>query len=134
MTRIPSTLTLDELNQFTGGLERYRHPLNRQVIYTPGIQHLAERAGACWLIDEIALTLGSQAMAKRIAKDPRAGEMLFWCLTVRENQSAILKAEIDQGVPILRKRIAFTDFPLDRIDLWTAFDGVHWTLYLPSEH
>ncbi|MEQ9461040.1 MAG: hypothetical protein RIG82_08820 [Phycisphaeraceae bacterium] len=30
--------------------------------------------------------------------------------------------------------IPLTNFPLDRIDLWAAFDGRYWTLYLPSEH
>ena len=36
-----SPLTHDELRQFTGDLERYRHPLNRRVIFTPGVHHLA---------------------------------------------------------------------------------------------
>ncbi|MEE9311985.1 MAG: hypothetical protein V3V10_06170 [Planctomycetota bacterium] len=35
-----------ELRQFTGDLERFRHRINRRVIYTPGVQHLAERTGA----------------------------------------------------------------------------------------
>jgi hypothetical protein len=44
---------LHELGYFTGDLERYRH-WSRRLIYTLGIQHLAERAGAYWLIDLIA--------------------------------------------------------------------------------
>ena len=90
--------------------------------------------GAYWLIDEIALALGSRTMQKRIALDPRAGDMQFWSLRVRDDQSADLVCEVDQDQPILTKRIAFTDFPLDRADIWAGFDGRRWTLYLPSEH
>ncbi|MEZ6069473.1 MAG: hypothetical protein R3C10_04185 [Pirellulales bacterium] len=32
------------------------------------------------------------------------------------------------------QHIPFTDFPLGEIDLWVAFDGRYYTLYLPSEH
>jgi len=39
-------LTENDLRQFTGDLVRYRHSLNRKVIYTPGVQHVAKTAGA----------------------------------------------------------------------------------------
>ena len=47
-------LTHAELGEFSGDLNRYRHPAQPTVIYTPGIRHLAERAEAHWLIDLIA--------------------------------------------------------------------------------
>jgi len=50
-----------ELRQFTGDLERFRHSLNRRVIYTPGVQHLAERTDSYWLIDVIASWIGSHS-------------------------------------------------------------------------
>ncbi len=131
MTR---TLTHSDLRQFIGDLQRFRHPLNPHVLYTPGIQYLAEAGGAYWLIDEIALALGSREMQMQIALDPRAGDMQFWSLRVRDDQSASLVCEVDQDQPILTKRIAFTYFPLDRADIWAGFDGRRWTLYLPSEH
>ncbi len=128
-------LSLQELRQFSGDDQRYRHAINRRVIYTPGIQYLAEKAGAYWLIDAIAIHIGSKPMQRKMALDPRAGEMLFWSLTVKPDQSAHLTAVVDQDVsPIFRERIQWTDFPLDKIDIWSAFDGQYWTLYLPSEH
>jgi hypothetical protein len=42
-------LTHAELKQFTGDLDRYQHSLNRRVIYTPGVQILAERGREYWL-------------------------------------------------------------------------------------
>ena len=123
-----------ELRQFTGDLERTRHGLNRQVIYTPGIEHLAERCGAYWLIDEIALAQLDPRLNGENWMDVRLKEMQFWTLTV-EDAKGLLICQADAGEkPTYRKRIPFTDFPLPKIVIWAAFDGRHWTLYLPSEH
>ena len=127
--------THDELRQFTGDLERFRHGLNRRVLYTPGVRHLAERAGAYWLIDEIAIALGAPGFRAAVAADPRVGELHFWRLDVDADKAALLTARADDGVPPwFVKNIPFTDFPLSNIDVWAGFDGEHWTLYLPSEH
>jgi hypothetical protein len=127
-------LTHADLAQFTGDLERYRHPLNRQVIYTPGVRYLAEKAHAYWLIDAIASYFGSEMMNAAIRKDTRLASLQFWRLTVSDG-SAVLTAEADRGEePFIRQEIAFTDFPLDSVDIWAGFDGTYWTLYLPSEH
>jgi len=124
-----------ELRQFYGDLDRYRHGFNRRVIYTLGVQYLAEKAEAYWLIDAIASHIGSKPFNAACQKDPRVGEMHFWCLEVSENSSAVLSARADSGVkPFITQNIPFTDFPLAKIDIWAAYDGRHWTLYLPSEH
>jgi len=39
----------------TGTETWFHHPLNRKVVYTEGMQYVAEKGGAYWLIDEIAL-------------------------------------------------------------------------------
>lgn len=128
-------LTHADLRQFTGDLERYRHQIARSVIYTPGVQYLAERAGAYWLIDEIALAIAGGDIAKAGKSDDRVLSLHFWKLEVREDSSAELTARADDGVPaFVTKHILWTDFPLDHIDIWAGYDGQHWTLYLPSEH
>jgi hypothetical protein len=128
-------LTHTDLRQFTGDLERYRHSLARGVIYTPGVQFLAERAGAYWLIDEIALAIAGGEVAKAGEIDERVLGLHFWKLEVREDRTAVLTARADDGVtPFVSKTIPWTDFPLDHVDVWAGFDGRHWTLYLPSEH
>lgn len=128
-------LTHSDLRQFTGDLERTRHPLARGILYTPGIQFLAERAGAYWLIDEIALAIAGGDVSKAGRSDPRVLDLHFWRLEVREDRSAELTASADSGVPpFVTRRIPWTDFPLGHIDVWAGFDSRHWTLYLPSEH
>jgi hypothetical protein len=42
------------LGHFTGCDELYRHALCRNVLYTEGVQYVAESAGAYWLIDKVA--------------------------------------------------------------------------------
>lgn len=130
------SLTREELSQFIGDLERFVHPLANKVIYTPGVQHVAERGGAYWLIDEIALALTyDQSARSAIAKDERLQSLHFWRLDVHEDKSATLTARADSGdTPFYTKQIPWTDFPLDGIDIWAGSDGRVWTLYLPSEH
>jgi len=75
-------LTKADLAQFTGTETWYRHWFKRHVLYTEGVQFLAERAGAYWLIDEIAL---SQDIAA-IARQP----FQTWTLTVNADRTALL--------------------------------------------
>ncbi len=124
-----------ELRHFTGDFVRYRHPFN-QVVYTPGVRHLAEQAEAFWLIDAIASWIGSTHFKEATSKSERIGELHFWHLEVnQEDHSATLYAEEDQGIePFIVQEIPFTDFPLEKVSIWAGFDGQFWTLYLPSEH
>lgn len=125
----------DELQHFTDDLERWRHPLYRKLIYTPGIRHLAERAGAYWLIDAIASWLSSRQFRAAVQHDTRIGDIHFWKLAVADDRSAVLTAVADSGEkPFIHQAIEFTDFPLAAIDLYCAFDGSHWTMMLPNEY
>lgn len=125
-----------ELGYFTGDSERYRHPLCRRVIYTPGVRHLAEAAGAYWLIDAIASWLTDPALRRASEADERVGVLHFWRLDVDPlKRTAVLTAVADEGeTPFVTQAIPFTDFPLDHIEVWAGYDGRDWTLYLPSEH
>lgn len=129
-----SALSLADLRQFTGGGDCYQHELNSRVIYTEGVRYLAEHGGAYWLIDAIASYYGSPQMRRAIASDPRLETLQFWTLTVHDT-AAQLVARADSGnEPFILQDVPFTDFPLERVDVWAGFDGQRWTLYLPSEH
>ena len=129
-----ATLQASDLRQFSGDLERFRHPLSRNVIYTPGVQSLAEQGQAYWLIDAIASYFGSDVMNHAMRKDSRLKSLQFWRLEVQD-ESGVLTARADDGVePFVRQEIEHTDFPLEQVDIWAGYDGTYWTLYLPSEH
>jgi hypothetical protein len=127
-------LRAEDLRRFTGDEVRYRHPFGR-VIFTEGVKYVADVAGAYWLIDAIASYFGSPKMSAAIARDERLAWMQFWKLHVDNEQRGKLVCQADAGEPAsILQAIPYTDFPLELIEIWAAFDGRLWTLYLPSEH
>jgi hypothetical protein len=116
-------LTQAELAQFTGSENWYRHALVRSILFTDGAKYLADRAGAYWLLDEIAL-------AQRYEKSVAAEEFQLWKLSVQPDHTAVLACEDGNGDVVLRKDLPFTDFPLDEIKLYCANN----TILLPSEY
>lgn len=115
-------LTHSDLRQFTGTDQWHRHGLMRNITYTDGVLYVAETAGAHWLIDKVA-TL-------QLEPHIRAEEWQSWKLVVNENQSALLTCDDGDGNIVHSEKIDWTDFPLDRIELWME-GGV---ILLPSEH
>ena len=63
-------LTAGDLRQFTGSEQWYRHGIVRDVLFTDGAKFVADRAGAYWLLDEIAL---AQRFQKSVAGRPGRG-------------------------------------------------------------
>jgi hypothetical protein len=106
-----------DVMQFTGTDQWHRHALNRRVLFTDGAKYVADRAGAYWLLDEIALIQPPE-------------EFQAWKLVVRPDRTATLTCDDGNGQIVFTKEIQYTDFPLDEITLWYA-KGV---IYLPSEH
>jgi hypothetical protein len=82
----------------------------------------AERAGAYWLIDEIALAQGC---------DPALNgeEFQTWTLIVDAN-AAVLRCDDGNGRVLSEKRIGYTDFPEPGIKLYFT-DSV---IMLPGEY
>ena len=112
-----------DLMQFTGTERWFRHALVRDVLHTEGVQYLAERGGAYWLIDEIAL-------AQRTVAAVKGEEFQVWTLKVFADRRASLACEDGNGRSVHAKTIAFTDFPLEEITLY--FTGN--VILLPSEY
>jgi len=109
-------LTEADLNQFTGTDHWYRHPLNRKIVYTDGVKHVADAGGAYWLIDEIALI---QPYEKAVS----AEGFQFWKLTVHDDRTATLVCEDGNGKAVYKKEIEFTDFPLSEISFYLTNNG-----------
>ena len=110
-----------ELKQFSGGGDFYRNPLFRNYVYTEGVRHLAEQAGAYWLIDYI---LSNQLDPKLIVQPFQVWKMLV------QDDSAAVTVEDGNDNQITTFTIGYTDFPLKEISLWL----IDKTLLLPSEY
>jgi len=110
-----------ELRQFIGTIHYYKHFTG--LLFTDGVKHLAERAGAFWLIDLIASWQGKQ----RVKSCP----FQIWELKVNGDRTATVTMKEDDGEPYkVKQKIEYTDFPLSEIKLY-CIDGV---LLLPSEY
>lgn len=130
-----SPLNPEDLRQFTGSEQFYRHAFNRAVIYTEGVQYVAENGGAYWLIDTIASHIGSGSFQRAADQDERISLIHFWKLAVAPDHSANLTALADSNEkPFLEQKIAYTDFPLEEIKIWAGNNGEGFTLMLPSEY
>ena len=118
-------LSSGDLAQFTGSETFFRHALVRSVVYTEGVQYLAEKAGAYWLIDKIATLQLEPAV--------RAEPFQTWTLEVRGQRATLTCTDGDKGngaITLHSEEIAFTDFPLDEVKLFFV-DNV---ILLPSEY
>jgi hypothetical protein len=116
-------LTLDDLAHFTGSQEFYRHGINPNIRFTEGAKHVADAGGAYWLLDAIAI-------AQRFDASVRGEPFQVWTLCVNDDCSAVLSCDNGNGHRVFKQRIPWTDFPLERLDLYCT-DGV---ILLPSEY
>lgn len=116
------TLTKSDLANFTGSERWFRHSLVRHILYTDGVQYVAEHGGAYWLIDEIAFAQALPAVASQTFQ--------MWRLSVNKAQSAILVCDDGNGHVVFTKPIAFTDFPLPEIRFYFTDN----TILLTSEY
>ncbi len=122
MTNI-ATLSESQLRQFTGSENWYRHGINSSVLYTDGVQFLAEQGGAYWLLDIIAI---AQQHESHVAQE----EFQVWKLQIRADRSATVLCDDGNGNVVYTQEIPFTDFPLDEVKLYFANNVIH----LPSEY
>ena len=119
------------LRQFSGTENYYRHWL-RRIVYTDGVQYLAEQAGAYWLIDLIA----SWQLKPKVRRE----EFQVWILKVNRKPPqgkpmAYARCCTDTPEPgnanqVCVQGIPYADFPLDEITLWLVKD----VLMLPGEY
>lgn len=132
-------ITQAELSQFTG-TETW-HPHFTRLLYTDGIQYVAEQAEAYWLIDAIA------SYQHQLKQDEYLADFQVWVLSVagegerkypfilpEGNHKAVLTCWSDtpkEGVkPPVIQQIEYTNFPLIELKLYVS-SGV---LMLPSEY
>jgi hypothetical protein len=110
------------LATFKRPTELYPHP-SQALVYTPGVQCLAERLRLHWLIDLIA------AWQPRALKDPSLAEIQFWELHITGRRGVAICGRGLEDVAF-RLDLAYHDSELAHVRLY-VYGGV---LMLPSEH
>jgi hypothetical protein len=112
-----------DLRHFTGSEHWYRHALVRDIVFTDGAKYVADRGGAYWLLDAIAL---ANRYDKRVAKV----EFQVWTLTVNPDRTGTLVCSDGNRNAVYTQALDFTDFPLPEISLYFQ----NKTIFLPSEY
>ena len=114
---------LKHLSQCTGGDQYHGNPIGG-LLYTDGVQYLAENADCYWLIDAVA------SYQPQVNRTPALRDFQVWTLAVKDRSATLTcRADSDEP-PVVTQEIEYTDFPLPEITLWVE-GGV---LLLPSEH
>lgn len=122
------------LPQFTGTETWFRHGLVQNVLYTEGVQYLAEAAEAYWLIDLIA----SYQHADTVKAEP----FQVWHFTrsgdapaaPQDKPHRMTMTDGNSEMPVVSQAIPFTTFPLPEIRLYAIAEGERRIILLPSEY
>lgn len=110
------------------GTERYYKggALFPNMVYTDGVNAMAKRVGAYWLVDLV--------FSYQNNENPAVVEAPFqiWTLKVNADNTAVVTCKEDTNQPVLvEQEIEYTDFPVtDEFKLY-FIDGV---CLLPSEY
>ena len=110
------------LAHFTG-TELWHRTIIPTITYTDGAKYVADKCGAYWLLDDIALHQAEPAVKKE--------EFQVWILRVDLAKSkAVLSCEDGNDNEVFKVNIPFTDFPLCEFKLWYT----NRVIMLPSEY
>lgn len=134
MSDDPRRLGAHDLLQFTGSETFYKHWLGG-IVYTEGVQFVAEKGGAYWLIDAVA---SHQARLRQPAAPGSRWDLardfqLWWLKVDLQEKDAVLECWADYPDPkgaLIIQAIGYTDFPLPEIKLYLRDS----TLMLPGEY
>jgi hypothetical protein len=125
-TAISADQLAQDLRHFTGSMDLYKQPdFLGGMLYTEGVQHFCEKAGAYWFLDIISTEIHSLWGGH---PDERLYDA-FITLTVADNQAYITATDGDDNVYYTRK-LEYTDAPEGDWKFWYMND----TLLLPSEY
>lgn len=132
-------MNAQELNQFTGTETWHRHPYNRRLLWTDGVEYFADKARAFWFIDAIALGVHGR---RGPVPDAVPGKDTFAVVLLRsknEEGSIEVRSDYDEhdktvGTKLYKANIPFTDCPEGVWKFFLQHDGENVVLMLPSEY
>ena len=109
--------------QSTGSETFYRHWVSKNTIYTNGVDAIATKANAYWLVDDIII---NSLLYQKIT-------FQVWELKVDIDKETAILTLYDDTKKVKDFEYSFTTFPCD-IKFYLIDDTVRWTLLLPQEY
>lgn len=119
---------LSHLDMFSGS-DAYHHwsILYPHFVLSDGAQYLADKAGAYWLMDIIG------SYQRRLLK--RGEFFQTWTIKRKAGTSAASVYCTDgNGNYLVRQKILFTDFPLEKYSVFAVWDGEMLAIRLKGEY
>ena len=125
-------------------MEFYRHFTG--TTYTSGVQQLAEKKSAYWIIDAISShVVANSEFKKRCSTDPMFEDMQIWILKKKQDGAKLIAVadtvREELNAPTCEQEIEFTDFEFgedEEIKFYCArnYDGdkPFYTLMRPREY
>lgn len=118
----------NELRDFYGTEQWYRHPATK-LLYTDGVQYLAEKYECYWLIDSIlSYNIGPNAIS--LTEDFQKWELTRIIDNEQKTNRFCLTCDDGRGNILVTQAIPLSDFEGDKVTLYFSND----TLLLPSEN
>jgi hypothetical protein len=136
MTKLSLADLENGMAQWIGTTSYTRHSLMRNLLMTEGVMWLQENAECHWLVDAIA----SHIVTNRRL---RGEKFQTWDFKRHDDDMApkghphmLSVTDGNDGPPIVKQEIEYTDFPLPSIRFFVAHDeGLGgWVIMLPSEY
>ena len=133
------TITPQDLDQFHGTERWHRHPLNRRLLWTDGVEFFADKANAYWFIDAIALGVYGKRgpVPDAIPRKDSFGVVL---LKSKKGRGSIeVRDDYDEndntcGKRLWSAKLEFTDCSEGTWKFYLVDDGEHTVLMTPSEY
>lgn len=118
-----------ELNQFYGSLEfTSLSPVFPRYCVSEGVKHLMERCQASWLVTDVVAW-------HSVCKKPT--RLMSATLTVdRENErgDGVLNITDENNMGYYSKLYSLVSLKDGKYEIWIAWNGDGYTVYLPTEH
>lgn len=108
---------------------KIRHPLARQLVYSDGVQELAE-IGCYWLLDVV----GTEFIKPMRKHAELFDGMAFLHVDVKDEKAVITLAQDEGEKPVYTRRIDYTDMPEGKWIFYMAEEESHVFMFLPTEY
>lgn len=109
--------------------EKIRHPLARQLVYSDGVQELAE-IGCYWLLDVV----GTEFIKPMRSNAEVFDGMAFLHVDVKDEKATITLVHDEGAPPVYTRRIDYTDMPDGKWIFYMAEEESHVFMFLPTEY
>lgn len=132
-------ITPQDLDQFTGTETWHRHPFNRRLLHTDGVEYFAKEAGAYWFIDLIAIGADGKRGPVPYAMPNKDGFGVV-LLNVKDEKATVeVRSDYDEndatcGTSLFKQKIGYTTCPEGLWKFYLQHDGENTVLMCASEY